>query len=210
MKRILLALPVIFSILAMSPVMAALKPYCQETITTSAFDFSINSIDALNDICKIRYLEYGRADAMVTKIDLNPGQSSDDWTTYNGKLYFYASGLDWHFVPFKITVIADGKLHCTEFSTTKLDCTANKGTMIVTSKTKGARITIKDFELVADKTADTLTVSAYDRFGNKVLDAAVEDWGHRVPQKPIVFNEVNNNFARFPNWCTPLQPFDVE
>jgi hypothetical protein len=205
MKKILLTLPIIFSILAMSPAMAALKPYCQEKITTSAFDFSIDSITKLNCI-KIGYLEYGRATASVTKIDLNP--TYNNRISYNGKLYFYASGLDKHLEPFTVTVISTDKkgnnyvdLTCKEFCETKIDCTADKAMMIVTNKAKGEKIYLTDFEYIADKVADTVTVSANDWHG-KVLDATVEDWVDRVPQKPTIFTEWNN-FAKFPTWCYP-------
>jgi hypothetical protein len=218
MRKILLALPVIFSILAMSPAMAALKPYCQEKITTSAFDYfpkTIDAKDAVGNDIDIYYLEYGRADAMVTKTWIPYTDTGNVF--YQGKLYFYAKGL-WLPDPNKlatktwtVTLISEGNIYCDEFSKTDMTCAA-MGTYKV-SKNGGSGEVPVCIEFVSyaanseDSYKDKIFVKAYKdgtvnedgtcTDGTLYLDAETSCYFIRVPKQHVIFNWWDN-FGRFP------------
>lgn len=219
----MLALPVIFSILlAMSPAMAALKPYCQEKITTGVYDFLPWTIDTLKDAggndIKIFYLEYGRADAQVTRIWIPGTDPLSEY--YQGKLYFYAKGSYQPdsvnkpniYKPWTVTLISSPNIYCDWFDNMHqaLECTA-KGTYTVTKTVGGG--TVKDVCIEFTSygpyfmgyNRDMIYVSAYDTFdpvthmcsGNQILDAASSWYWMRTPQKHVTFTEFDN-FAQFP------------
>lgn len=200
MKRvILLTIPLIFLILisvsnavnivATVKIIAA-KPskpgFSLDKIIASAFDFSPNSIKTLNGI-NIYYLEYGRADAYVTEVNFPP------WVTYIGTLKFAARGLE-NGRLFTVTVSSVGPLYCTQFTDKKLDC-VGKGKLVGGTTLHPGPVDLSKFEFIADKNADTISVYAKDIHGKTVLNAQVEDWNHRVPQKPITFVYYASTFS---------------
>jgi hypothetical protein len=187
MKKILLVLPILLS---MGIAMAAIKPYTLTKIVTGAFDFSMATTE-INDI-DIDYLEYGRANAMVTKIDLDPTNGGE---SYQGTIKFAARGIeDGHI--FTVTASSKGPLDCNPlmFSNTEINCWALDGKMKVSKYPYGESIDLCYFEITADKAADNghgeLNIYAEDcsLVPNVVLDADVENWDDRLPQEDIVFN----------------------
>lgn len=208
MKRILLALPVIFSIFMMGSAMAALKPYCQKKITTSAFDFfpdTITAYDPLGNPIDIGYLEYGRATAQVTKTLIY--RNSELEPVYQGKLYFYAKGTNptWTVT---LTTYANQEMadiQCSVFTDREMECTG-MGIYRVAKAFDGGTVDPVCIEFksyaylpyVSDP--DMLYVKAWKGecgTGELVLDAETSCYFTRVPKQHIVFTEWDN-FARFP------------
>ncbi len=162
-------------------------PFKFDKIAASAFDFSINSISKLNDI-NIDYLEYGRADAYVTEVDLGPLLK-----IFSGSLKFAARGVE-NGRLFTVTVSSEGPLYCYVFTDKKLDCTG-KGRLVGGTPLHPGLINLSNIEFVADKNSDTINVYAEDSNGKVVLNAKVEDWNHRVPQIPIRFDYYSSTFS---------------
>jgi len=162
------------------------RPFVIDKIAASAFDFSVNSITALNGI-NIDYLEYGRADAYVTEVNLIPMLS-----IYTGTLKFAARGMEKGNL-FTVTVSSDGPLSCSEFNDERMNCTG-KGRLVGGTTLHPGLIDLSELRFVADKNADTISVYAKDTHGKTVLDARVEDWIHRVPQLPIMFDYYGSPF----------------
>jgi len=161
-------------------------PFKFDKIAASAFDFSVNSISNLNGIT-IDYLDYGRADAYVTEVDLPPL-----FKIFSGTLKFAARGLEKGNL-FTVAVSSEGPLYCNEFTDKKLDCTG-KGRLVGGTTLHPGLIDLSNFRFIADKAKDTISVYAEDIHGKIVLNAKVETWNHRVPQLPITFEYYASTF----------------
>jgi len=217
----MLVLPVIFSILAMSPVMAALKPYCQEKITTGAFDYfpyTINTLyDAQGNDINIYYLEYGRANSQVTETWIYGNPSAPVF--YQGKLYFYAKGSylpdpeKLIAKPWAVTLISNGNIDCESFGHQYMECKA-MGTYSVQYAPAGGKVPVC-IEYIAygpdylGSERDKIYVKAYKAENGECttdlyLDAETSCYWGRVPQQHVVFTEWNN-FARFPQCKWDMQ-----
>jgi hypothetical protein len=168
-----------YTLKALGPSEVKPTPFKFDKIAASAFDFSVNSISNLNGI-NIDYLEYGRADAYVTEVDLAPL-----FKIFSGTLKFAARGLEKGHL-FTVTVSSEGPLYCSVFTDKKLDCTG-KGRLVGGTSLHPGPIDLSKLEFIADKNADTISVYAEDTNGKIVLNAKVETWNHRVPQLPITF-----------------------
>ena len=175
-----------YTLRALGPSEVKPTPFKFDKIAASAFDFSVNSISNLNGI-NIDYLDYGRADAYVTEVDLAPL-----FKIFSGTLKFAARGLENGHL-FTVTVSSDGPLYCSEFTDKKLDCTG-KGRLVGGTLLHPGPVDLSKLEFITDKNADTISVYAEDTNGKIVLNAKVETWDHRIPQLPITFEYYASTF----------------
>jgi hypothetical protein len=214
MKKIMLVLPMVLSIFAMGTAMAAIKPYCQEKITTGAFDYfpsTITLYDQLNNPIYIYYLEYGTANSQVTKTWIY--QNSAVEPSYQGKLYFYAKGSYLPGIkPWSVILLSQGNIYCDEYTFNGKDMKCAAMAIYKVQKAGGGQETVcMEYEAHSTYSAtdkDMIYVKAYtdgtpDSTGtctgatNMVVDAETSCYFIRVPKMHVTFSEWDN-FARFP------------